>query len=81
MTHNPLRFLHYLLFKFLMRRRDFLSLCGLAAGSLAEHCQLIHSPTPASDRSVEAPDLAALACLQNRLNKLGQNLAIEIREW
>ena len=23
----------------------------------------------------------ALACLQNRLNELGQNLAIEIREW
>jgi hypothetical protein len=30
---------------------------------------------------VEAPDLATLACLQNRLNELGQNLAIEIREW
>jgi hypothetical protein len=30
---------------------------------------------------VEAPDLATLACLQNRLNELGQNLAIEICEW
>jgi hypothetical protein len=30
---------------------------------------------------VEAPDLATLACLQNRLNELGQSLAIEIREW
>jgi hypothetical protein len=30
---------------------------------------------------VEAPDLATLACLQNRLNELGQDLAIEIREW
>jgi hypothetical protein len=24
---------------------------------------------------------AALACLQNRLNELGENFAIEIREW
>jgi hypothetical protein len=30
---------------------------------------------------VEAPDLATLACLQNRLNELDENLAIEIREW
>ena len=43
--------------------------------------------TPKGDRPgsnltyVEAPDLATLACLQNRLNELGQNLAIEIREW
>ena len=30
-----------------------------------------------------SPQLAAAsqACLQNRLNELGQNLAIEIREW
>jgi hypothetical protein len=27
------------------------------------------------------PDLATLACLQNRLNELDENLAIEIREW
>ncbi len=30
---------------------------------------------------VEAPDLATLACLQNRLNELGENFAIEIRSW
>lgn len=30
---------------------------------------------------VEAPDLATLACLQNRLNELDENRAIEIREW
>jgi len=30
---------------------------------------------------VEAPDLATLACLQNRLNELDESLAIEIREW
>jgi hypothetical protein len=30
---------------------------------------------------VEAPDLATLACLQNRLNEIGENLAIEIRGW
>lgn len=28
---------------------------------------------------VRAPDLATLACLQTRLNELGENLAIEIR--
>jgi hypothetical protein len=27
------------------------------------------------------PALAGQACLQNRLNELGQNFAIEIREW
>jgi len=27
------------------------------------------------------PWLKILACLPNRLNELGQNLAIEIREW
>ena len=30
---------------------------------------------------VRAPDLATLACLQTRLNELGENLAIEIAEW
>ena len=30
---------------------------------------------------VEAPDLATLACLQTRLNELGEGLAIEIRSW
>ena len=30
---------------------------------------------------VEAPELATLACSQNRLNEPGQNLVIEIREW
>jgi len=62
-----------------MHRREFLTLCGLAAGFLAENCHLktgLSGPRPA-----EAPDLATLACLQNRLNELGQNLAIEIREW
>ena len=58
-----------------MRRRNFLSLCGLntpAIGRLAT--------APGSNLTyVEAPDLAALACLQNRLNGLGQDLAIEIR--
>lgn len=27
------------------------------------------------------PALAGQACLQNRLNELGENFAIEIREW
>jgi hypothetical protein len=54
-----------------MLRRDFLSLCGLVAGFQAEHCSLWLSSHPA---------LAGQACLQNRLNELGQNYAIEIRE-
>ena len=32
-------------------------------------------------KCVEARDLATLVCLQKRLNELGQDLAIEIREW
>jgi len=55
-----------------MLRRDLLSLCGLVAVSLPEHCLLRLSSQPA---------LAGQACLQNRLNELGQNYAIEIREW
>ena len=58
-----------------MRRREFLSLCGLAAGS----CLIPQAVARAT--YVEAPDLATLACLQTRLNELGEDLAIEIREW
>jgi hypothetical protein len=62
-----------------MNRRSFLSLCGLVAGSQAEHCPLPRaSDRPGSSLTyVEAPDLATLACLQNRLNDLDENLAIE----
>ena len=62
-----------------MLRRSFLSLCGLVAGSQAEHCLL--NTANSGLRPVEAPDLATLACLQNRLNELGENFAVEIREW
>jgi hypothetical protein len=44
--------------------------------------RFIEGDRPGSNLTyVEAPDLATLACLQNRLNELGENLAIEIREW
>ena len=51
---------------------------GQALGKL----RFIEGDRPGSNLTyVEAPDLATLACLQNRLNELGQNYAIEIREW
>jgi hypothetical protein len=62
-----------------MLRRDFLSLCGLAAGYLPEHCSLW--PSSHVTRHSSQPALAGQACLQNRLNELGQNYAIEIRSW
>ena len=44
--------------------------------------EFIEGDRPGSNLTyVEAPDLATLACLQNRLNELGQNIAIEIRQW
>lgn len=30
---------------------------------------------------VKAPDSASLACLQSRLNELGENIATEIKKW
>ena len=62
-----------------MLRRSFLSLCGLVAGSQAEHCSIWLSSHVT--RHSSQPALAGQACLQNRLNELGQNYAIEIREW
>jgi hypothetical protein len=51
---------------------------GQALGKL----RFIEGDHPGSNLTyVEAPDLATLACLQNRLNELGENFAIEIREW
>jgi hypothetical protein len=35
----------------------------------------------AKPRLSSQPALAGQACLQNRLNELGENFAIEIREW
>jgi hypothetical protein len=35
----------------------------------------------AKPRFSSQPALAGQACLQNRLNELGENFAIEIREW
>ena len=55
---------------------------GPGKGSALGKLRFIEGDRPGSNLTyVEAPDLATLACLQNRLNELGQNLAIEIREW
>jgi hypothetical protein len=54
----------------------------LVGGQALGKLRFIEGDRPGSNLTyVEAPDLATLACLQNRLNELGQNLAIEIREW
>jgi len=50
-------------------------------GPLGE-LRFVEGERPGSNLTyVEAPDLATLACLQTRLNELGEDLAIEIREW
>jgi hypothetical protein len=55
---------------------------GEGGGTRLGRLRFIEGDHPGSNLTyVEAPDLATLACLQNRLNELGQNLAIEIREW
>ena len=54
----------------------------LKNGNPLGELEFIEGDRPGSNLTyVEAPDLATLACLQNRLNELGQNYAIEIREW
>jgi hypothetical protein len=54
----------------------------LVGGQALGKLRFIEGDRPGSNLTyVEAPDLATLACLQNRLNELGQNYAIEIREW
>ena len=55
---------------------------GERSGSPLGELRFIEGDHPGSNLTyVEAPDLATLACLQSRLNELGQNIAIEIREW
>ena len=54
----------------------------LVGGEALGKLRFIEGDRPGSNLTyVEAPDLATLACLQNRLNELGENFAIEIREW
>lgn len=54
----------------------------LMGGEALGKLRFIEGDRPGSNLTyVEAPDLATLACLQNRLNELGENFAIEIREW
>lgn len=55
---------------------------GLGGSSPLGELSFIQGDRPGSNLTyVEAPDLASLACLQNRLNEIGENLAIEIRGW
>ena len=54
----------------------------LVGGEALGKLRFIQGDRPGSNLTyVEAPDLATLACLQNRLNELDENFAIEIREW
>ena len=55
---------------------------GEVGGQRLGRLRFIEGDRPGSNLTyVEAPDLATLACLQNRLNEPDENLAIEIREW
>jgi hypothetical protein len=55
---------------------------GLGGSSPLGELSFIQGDRPGSNLTyVGAPDLATLACLQNRLNEIGENLAIEIRGW
>jgi len=55
---------------------------GLGGSSPLGELSFIQGDRPGSNLTyVEAPDLATLACLQHRLNEIGENLAIEIRGW
>jgi hypothetical protein len=55
---------------------------GLREGNPLGELRFIQGDRPGSNLTyVEAPDLASLACLQNRLNGLDQNVMVEIRVW
>lgn len=55
---------------------------GERGGRRLGRLRFVEGDRPGSNLTyVEAPDLATLACLQNRLNELDENLAIEIRGW
>jgi hypothetical protein len=55
---------------------------GLRGSSPLGELSFIQGDRPGSNLTyVEAPDLASLACLQNRLNEVGESLAIKIGRW
>jgi len=55
---------------------------GLGGGNPLGELRFVEGDRPGSNLTyVEAPDLASLACLQNRLNELSQNLAITTKKW
>ena len=54
--------------------------CGIRGKNPLGELGFVEGDHPGSNFTyVRAPDLATLACLQTRLNELGENLAIEIR--
>jgi hypothetical protein len=55
---------------------------GVGGDSPLGEMRFIEGDRPGSNLTyVKAPDLASLACLQNRLNELGESLALEVRSW
>ncbi len=55
---------------------------GEKSGDSLGDLRFIEGERPGSNLIyVEAPDLGTLACVQTRLNELGEDLAIEIRKW
>ena len=74
MTHKPLQLCLWAVYVALRLKSQLVCL-GAVSPSLGSH-----HLSPATRHSSQ-PALAGQACLQNRLNELGQNIAIEIREW
>jgi hypothetical protein len=55
---------------------------GVHGANRLGRLRFIEGDQPGSNFTyVEAPDLATLACLQNRLNELGEDIALEIKRW
>ena len=55
---------------------------GVGGDSPLGEMRFMEGDRPGSNLTyVKAPDLASLACLQNRLNELGESLALEVRSW
>jgi hypothetical protein len=55
---------------------------SVGEGNPLGELRFIEGDRPGSNLTyVEAPDLASLACLQSRLNEIGESMAIEICSW
>lgn len=56
--------------------------CGLREGNPLGELRFVEGDRPGSNLTyVEAPDLASLACLQNRLFEIGEIVAVKVRRW